>query len=248
LHQYNLPFISDKDLYLHVKETVEKYRFSINLKEFNKNLVDPIKLTFDSKVYGKTVEEMIENESIRQIDKSNTNHIGYFHQNIFNYIGGGWDVPKQGYDIVNIDKNIFIEMKNKHNTMNSSSSQKTYMRMQSEILTNDQAVCYLVEVIAVKSQNIPWTISLNGNQLAHKNIRRISVDRFYEMVTGISTAFKDLCSILPVVISDVLEDKKSTILNNSVFSELKELSPDLLNSIYLLSFEKYEGFAEFKLK
>jgi hypothetical protein len=51
MREYNLSFIDDRDLFKHVKETIEKYRFSINLKEFNKNLVDPIKLTFDSKVY-----------------------------------------------------------------------------------------------------------------------------------------------------------------------------------------------------
>jgi hypothetical protein len=69
MRKYNLSFIDDRDLFKHVKETIEKYRFSINLKEFNKNLVDPIKLTFDSKVYGKTIEEIIEMESVRQMDK-----------------------------------------------------------------------------------------------------------------------------------------------------------------------------------
>ncbi|NOE58270.1 Eco47II family restriction endonuclease, partial [Vibrio cholerae] len=80
--KYGLSFISDDDILNHVKETVNKYRFEINLKDFNNNLIDPVKLTFDAKVYGKSIEEIIESEAIRQIDKSNTNHIGYFHQNI----------------------------------------------------------------------------------------------------------------------------------------------------------------------
>ncbi|MEA3332914.1 MAG: Eco47II family restriction endonuclease [Pseudomonadota bacterium] len=42
--KYGLSFISDADLFEHVKDTVGKYRFQINLKEFNKNLIDPIKL------------------------------------------------------------------------------------------------------------------------------------------------------------------------------------------------------------
>ena len=46
MKKYNLGFISDEDLFHHVKETVEKYRFKIDLKKFNKNLIDPIKLTF----------------------------------------------------------------------------------------------------------------------------------------------------------------------------------------------------------
>ncbi len=154
MENYDLGFISDTDFFNHVKDTVIKYRFQIDLKKFKKNLVDPIKLTFDSKVYNKQINDVIENEIIRQMDKSNTNHIGYFHQNIFNYIGEGWSVPRLGYDVVNLDKNYFVEMKNKHNTMNSSSSQKTYMRMQNTLLNNSNATCMLLEIIAKNSQNI----------------------------------------------------------------------------------------------
>lgn len=80
---YNLGFISDKDIYNHVKETVLRYSVGIDLKEFNSNIVDPIKLTFDAKVYRRTLEEVIASDCLRQMDKSNNNHIGYFHQNIF---------------------------------------------------------------------------------------------------------------------------------------------------------------------
>ena len=52
MHSYNLGFISDQDLFNHVLETGNKYRFVIDLKEFNKNLVDPIKFSFDAHVYG----------------------------------------------------------------------------------------------------------------------------------------------------------------------------------------------------
>lgn len=87
---YNLGFIPDSEIYKHIKDTVLKYKTVIDMNEFNKNVIDPIKLTFDAKVYGKSFEEIIESECIRQIDKANTNHIGYFHQNLFNYAGNGW--------------------------------------------------------------------------------------------------------------------------------------------------------------
>ena len=83
MKDYQLGFIPNETIFNHVKQTVELYRAHINLKEFNKNIIDPIKLTFDSKVYGKTFEEIIEAECIRQIDKTNSNRIGYFHQNLF---------------------------------------------------------------------------------------------------------------------------------------------------------------------
>ncbi len=241
--RYHLPFISDDALFSHVKETVEKYRFTIDLKKFNQNLIDPVKLTFDSKVYGKSIEEIIESEIIRQIDKSNTNHIGYFHQNIFKYINPDWKVPQSGFDLVNKKEKIYVEMKNKHNTMNSSSAQKTYIMMQNEILKSADITCMLVEVIAKNSQNIPWQISINGQSFNHDNIRRLSIDKFYTLVTGEKSAFKMLCDVLPMVLDDVIEKEKEPTIQNSVLTELEALSSNnLLKSLYMLAFSKYEGF------
>ena len=249
MSKYNLGFISDENILQHVKDTVGKYRFEMSLKDFNKNLIDPIKMTFDSRVYKENIENRIDNEVSRQIDKSNTNLIGYFHQNIFEYISGEWDVPANGFDVVNETDKLYVEMKNKHNTMNSSSSQKTYMRMQHKISTEPSAKCFLVEVIAKKSQDLPWQISLDGTSISSENIRRVSIDKFYEIVTGDKFAFKKLCEQLPIIIDDavdMLDDRAST---NTVLAELKEYSENILESLYLLSFEKYQGFSDdFNLK
>lgn len=132
--KYNLGFITDDGIYTHVKNTVCQYRRSIDLQEFNKNIVDPIKLTFDSKIYGQTARETIKTECLRQIDKSNNNCIGYFHQYIFKFAGGGWEVPdngdKGGFDVINDKLHIYAEIKNKHNTMNAASASATYLKMQ----------------------------------------------------------------------------------------------------------------------
>lgn len=245
MKNYGLKFISDQDLYNHTKETVNKYRFKIDLKEFNKNLIDPIKLTFDSKVYEQDIHTVVENEVIRQMDKSNTNHIGYFHQNIFNYIGNGWTVPSQGFDIINKKLHYYVEMKNKHNTMNSSSSQKTYMRIQNTLLKDSQATCMLVEIIAKNSQNIVWQTTLDGESISNDKIRQVSIDKFYELVTGERTAFKQLCEKLPLVIDDIMNEIELDEKINTVISELENISPNLLKSLYLLAFNKYEGFDNF---
>jgi hypothetical protein len=247
MSNYNLSFISDIDLFNHVQETVQKYRFSIDLKNFNKNIVDPIKATFDSKIYNKPICDIIESEVLRQLDKSNNNHIGYFHQNIFKYLGNGWHVPSKGFDVVNDLQKIYIEMKNKHNTMNSSSSQKTYMRMQSVLIKEPSAICMLVEIIAMKSQNIEWIIRLDGDKVSNKNIRLVSIDQFYALVTGEEEAFKQLCEKLPAVIQDVVSLKISTNNTNTVFAELEQISPNILENLYLLAFKKYQGFNKFDL-
>ena len=83
---WSLSFISEKDFYTHVQDTIKKYGEkleSFDLKRFNKNLIDPIKLIFDKTVYRSSWEEIVSNEIFRQRDKSNNNDIGYFHQRIF---------------------------------------------------------------------------------------------------------------------------------------------------------------------
>jgi uncharacterized protein YfbU (UPF0304 family) len=106
----------------------------------------------------------------------------------------------------------------------------------------------LVEVIARNSQNIIWNISLDGNSVSNERIRRISIDKFYEIVTGEKTAaFNKLCEKLPQVIIDIIDEIELDEKTNTVVSELKHISPNLLKSLYLLSFEKYEGFDEFNV-
>lgn len=245
---WNIDFISREDFKNHVSETIKTYEGtlkSINLTKFNSNIIDPIKLTFDSKVYQKTFEEIITDEIARQRDKSNTNAIGYFHQKIFNFIPK-CEVPINGWDIIYTSDDgtrTVAEMKNKHNTMNSSSSQKTYMRMQNHLLNHPNEKCYLVEVIASRSQNIVWTVSLDGNRVSNANIRRVSVDKFYAEVTGDLYAFKKICDALPTIIDEVVNENKGLLVEeDTVLSELATKNPDTLKALYLLAFETYEGF------
>ena len=159
---WDIDFISEEDFHNHVANTVKQYGdklVSFDVERFNKNLIDPIKMVFDKAVYGQTWEGIIASEIFRQRDKTNNNDIGYFHQRIFDYIGGchvppngkegGWDVIVDYPHGLAIDENnivhrVYVEMKNKHNTMNSASSQKTYMKAQNALLQDDDAACFLV--------------------------------------------------------------------------------------------------------
>lgn len=245
MSRYNLGFISDENIFNHVLQTVQQYSTTIDLKEFNKNIIDPIKLTFDAKVYGRSMEDIVAAECMRQMDKSNNNHIGYFHQNLFRYAGNGWSVPEEGFDVVNEEQHIFVEMKNKHNTMNSAAAQKTYMKMQNKIVRDSRAVCCLVEVIATKSQNRTWIVSVDGEQFNNDHIRRVSIDKFYEIVFGDAQAFLKLCKALPMILDDVINSIGQDGNQNTVFAELNAISPNIMKSLYLLAFSRYDGFDRF---
>ncbi|MFY9261675.1 MAG: Eco47II family restriction endonuclease [Gallionella sp.] len=231
MQDYNLGFISNIDLYNHVQATVLKYIENMKQTNIHRNLIDPIKLSFDGIVYQNTFGELMRIEAIRQVSESNNNQIGYFNQDIFRYIGTerGWSVPLRGghgYDIENQRLNYFVEMKNKHNSMNSKSAQKTYEQMQEVVDSNCNATCLLVEVIAKHSQNISW----------HNNprIRRISIDKFYALVTERPFAFRELCDQLPNVIIDVFRDIYPTA---SLLTEESHL-----RDVYYQTFRQYDGF------
>lgn len=267
---WHLTFISEKDLTAHVQATIEKYGeklTSYDLKRFNKNIVDPIKLLFDKMVYRTSWEEIIRSEIFRQRDKSNNNSIGYFHQRIFRYMPhcrvpengaeGGWDVIVEHADGIAVPtagtvRRIYVEMKNKHNTMNSAAAGKTFIKMQNQLLHDDDCACFLVEAIAGHSQNIKWEPSVDGTKVGHRLIRRVSLDQFYALVTGQEDAFSQMCLVLPSVIEHALSTLPHTsVPNDSVIEELRALAEKcsartddlaLTMAVYMLGFGAYSGF------
>lgn len=258
---WELDFISEENFRHHVQDTIKHYGAKLapyDLKRFNSNIVDPIKLIFDKTVYQYSWDEIIKNEIFRQRDKSNNNDIGYFHQRIFQYMNGcvvpqaGWDVIFSKDERINVPdcgsvKTVYVEMKNKHNTMNAASSAKTYMKMQGQLLTDDDCACFLVEAIAKRSQNITWTVSVDGVKQKHRRIRRVSMDEFYKTVTGEPDAFHKMCMVLPGVIQDVVANSSNIeVPHDTVIQELRQIADDKKGSfalaLYMLGFNDYIGF------
>ncbi len=262
---WELDFITQSDFENHVRSTIEKYGEkleSYDLKKFNKNIIDPVKLIFDKTVYRLSWDEIVKNEIFRQRDKSNNNDIGYFHQRIFQYIKncrvpdnrkeGGWDVIYEASDGIELPDGgvvhkIYVEMKNKHNTMNSASAGKTFIKMQNQLLNDDDCACFLVEAIAKESQNIKWTTTVDKRKVSHKLIRRVSIDRFYSMVTGNEKAFYQICMALPETIEKVINNMSDSIVpHDTVLEEMilksKEHQNNMYMASYMLAFGSYTGF------
>ena len=131
--------------------------------------------------------------------------------------------------------------------MNSSASAKTYMKMQGQLLSDDDCACFLVEVIAKKSQNIAWTVSLDGTRQKHRRIRRVSIDRFYEAVTGEPDAFYRMCMALPEVVEDVVNSAENiSVPDDTVMQEITQIADtkgiSFVLALYMLGFGSYAGF------
>lgn len=228
----------------HVRNTIVQYGQKLapyDAGKFNSNLIDPIKMVFDKALYGESWETLISSEIFRQRDKAGNNDIGYFHQRMFSYIKGchvpangkegGWDVIYKPDKPYQIDENnraevIYVEMKNKHNTMNSSAQSATYMKMQAQLLKESQCCCFLVEAIAQRHQNVVWKTRINSNgqklSVEHARIRRVSIDEFYAIVTGEPDAFFQMCMVLPAVVEQVLETENTVSApHDTVFEDLQ---------------------------
>ena len=119
--------------------------------------------------------------------------------------------------------------------------------MQNHLLNadnNDRSICALVEIISKCSQDIPWVITLDKEkQLPNKKLRRISIDKFYEIVTGEENAFRKICFQLPKTIDRIIKINKTLqVEKDTVFEELEKIDGDILIALYKLVFSTYEGF------
>ena len=90
-------------------------------------------------------------------------------------------------------------------------------------------------------------ISLDGQKQKHSRIRRMSIDKFYELVTGEADAFYKMCLSLPNVIKELLEEADTfTVPEDTAFVELKEKAAEssFELALLMLGFETYSGFKE----
>lgn len=247
-------FISDEDLLKCIKELHQSYercKRNSTVEKFYSNKVDPIKFQFDMAFNEIDEESYIKSEIARQDDKTISNAIGVFQQSLLGCIDGINDLGVgQGCDISNTSGTIFAEVKNKHNTMNSSSAEATFQKLQAVAEKNPNATCYLVQIIAKSSIDELWEGSFNHKYYSHPRVRIISGDRFYALLTGIPDAFKQLCEAIPKATQDYLASIESTssagTTKLSVYSQLDTKAQNdgktLVEQIMSDNFSTYNGF------
>jgi len=227
--------------YLKAKENISK-------KNFYSNKVDTIKLTFDSLFNDIDQEDLIQSEILRQIDKSINNSIGTFHEQILGGIEGYEMGYLSGFDIKATDETLFADIKNKHNTMNSSSSESLFQKLAHYADTYKSSNCYWVQIFAKKSFNEKWTADINGKEYSHSRVYKISGDQFYALLSGQDDALFQLYKALPMAIKDYLEsigEALDTIENSALHeinTEIKESKRSILDQITFDNYSYYLGF------
>lgn len=246
-----LTFISDEHLISCIDNLYKAYlraKNNLSKKSFYTNKVDTIKLTFDSKFNNIKEEDLIHSEILRQIDKSINNSIGTFHEQVLGGIDG-FEVGKlSGFDIKPKDNTLFADIKNKHNTMNSSSAEALFQKLARYADDYKKAKCYWVQILAKGSFHENWKGEINGKEYGHSRVYKISGDKFYALLSGQEDALYQLYKILPKAINVYLKtiENDTTVLQNSaldeIILEIEKTKRTILDQITFENYSYYLGF------
>lgn len=244
-------FVSDEHLLKCIESLHGSYvraKAKITKQKFYTNKIDTVKLTFDSRFNNIDEETVIESEILRQIDKSINNSIGTFHEQVLGGIAGFELGKLSGFDIKASNDTLFADIKNKHNTMNSSAAEALFQKLARYADTYKQAKCYWVQILAKGSFEEHWTGDINGKEYSHSRVFKISGDRFYALLSGRQNAFFELYQALPVAINDFLQtvEKKKGKQANSALSEIKKETASSKRSVIdQITFENYSYYLGF---
>lgn len=196
-------------------------------EEMHKNVLDPFSATFDAVRQGITLDQWLEQEKSRQAQKTLQNFIGEFHQNVLGTVPG-WENMSIGgsIDIRNIEKKVIAEIKNKHNTMNSSSALAIYDKLSRHLDYNDiyhGYTSYCVGIIpkTPASLDIPFHPSERGTHRPRReNIRIIDGKSFYKLATGDPDALDKLYVRLVLILSEIKGTDPDIFVGAGTFEDL----------------------------
>lgn len=218
-----------RELVLKFKDEVEKF----SLKEFLKSGVDPFRFSFNVALIGiaKATEKEIEHKLAMKLE----NLIGEFHEN---YLGNcthkasnsKWEKVPQGVmpgiDIKNTSLNTYLQIKSKHNSMNSSSSKRLASELAQLKTQKPDAKVGCGWIIASKKRAC----------IGEGEIRKVSGvvlkgNELFSFVTGDSGELAELMSIFPEIVADESKDiNYEKLMREAAIRIYKELDSTAKNN------------------
>lgn len=222
-----LTFISDESLLSASKKLIDAVTIAHEHAGDNpyRNVIDPFSALFDAAYHGISLEDWMDQEIVRQVQKSLQNALGEFHQNILGSMPGWRNAQRGGsYDVINTDLKLIAEIKNKHNTMNSRSSLSVYDNLHRHLDYGLESYkAYLVAIIPASPElyETPFTPSERGQRRQERDdIVKIDGQSFYNLASGEPDALRQLYQVLPEILGRMLENGSARISGSPLFSDL----------------------------
>jgi len=227
MNNYQIKFLKYEKLYNLCYNIVLTWQKSVKAKDVDlyRNIIDPFSAIFDASFHNISLTEWLQFEKIRQIQKTFQNEIGSFHQKLLGSIEG-WENLETGgvVDVINKERKIIAEVKNKFNTTKGNHKIAIYDDL-NNLLENKYYgySAYYVSIISKKIINKPFTPSDNKTKekrLQNLNIIEIDGNSFYEIVTGDRNAIYQIYQVIPAILSDILKNDSEKIISDPLFEKI----------------------------
>lgn len=200
-------------------------------KDSGRNVTDPFATIFTITFFNMSHTHWLHMEKFRKKEKTLTNALGKFHQQVLGSVKGWQDLGQKAVvDLVNDERKIIAEVKNKYNTLKGSDKINTYNALHSCIYDKVSKFrgyqAYYVTVIPEHPQGILRPFTPSDNKSGTKppedpSIMEIDGKRFYALVTGSETALEDLFNVISEIVTSqhfhLLLDDESKALAVKIF-------------------------------
>lgn len=209
-----LPYITDAKLKTIVQSVVDSGAAAMAHADLNRNVIDPFAVLFEMAAFGLSEADWEKNERTRQAQKTLVNQLGNLHQSILGAVAGWEDLgvgSNAGCDLVNHERRIVAEIKNKHNTVKKSDEIGLYQSLHDLVMNKNSRYhgysAYYVRIVPAKPTpyDLPFTPpdrSTGAQAPSNARIRVMDGASFYALVTGHQDALQQLHRVLPQVLAD----------------------------------------------
>ena len=201
-HRY-VDFVSDEHFLDCVRWVCESYMDPRDRDEqsLNRNGIDPFKMVFDMICYDMDLSGWKVKEHARQEDKTTNNRTGDFHQRLLGGVDGWTDLgvgDDTKLDLKRGDDTIFMELKNKFNTVNGDSLSKVREKLEANSARYPHSTNYWAYIVA--KDGTSGTSSWRYKKRENPRIRKLWGDNVYSLVTGRGDSLYQVWRALPKAI------------------------------------------------
>ncbi len=167
--------------------------------QFDRNVIDPFAAMIEMAGFGSSAQQWMSNEKQRQVQKTLQNRIGAFHQAVLGSMKGWKSLPTGGiFDVIHEERKIIAEIKNKHNTMNSSSEIDLFRTLDNLISQKSSTYygyqAYVVSIVPRSPKGIDQLFTPSNREKGKREnndlIRQIDGRRFYALASGCENAMQ----------------------------------------------------------
>ncbi|SFN93986.1 Eco47II family restriction endonuclease [Xenorhabdus japonica] len=199
-----------------------------------RNTLDCFSASIDALIQGISIDDWLQQEKARQIQKTKQNAIGSLHEKIMGSVAGVENLPVGNLiDIVADRLKMVAEIKNKHNTTKGNHKVQIYRDLVKAIEDKPGYTGYYVEVLpkGQKIYNEPFTPSDNQVKVrlpAREDIRVIDGKSFYSLITDHENAIYELYQEIPKIVSEIIEEEFGKKLDPDSLVESEAFSDNFL--------------------